>query len=372
MEKNYTKLFNTISELLTNRDFFQNYLFEKKHFTRTRELSFQTVVLLILRLLKCSLKTELKSFYTALFKEDNIVNWVSNAALCKARQKIRFELFKDLCRILANTFYSINDGDKWKGFRLLGVDGSEINLPSSKELIRDFKVHHTNSIGTEIPQARISFLSDVLNKVTIDAAINSFKIGEQEIFREHLKYVGINDLITADANYGHFWVFRLVQNAGAEFCFRINHCSGLIKSFLDSGEKDVVLEWEPSYKSKQNAQKHGVDTGSLKVRLVRIDLENETEVLVTSLLDQDKFTYEKSEGLKYRRCINWTSAIGDVRSRFILFFLRNTKKVHEILESLYDSFSINTQSIKPGRKFKRDKRKKGSRKKAFICYKSAW
>ncbi len=286
---------------MTNRDFFQKYLFDKNHFTRKRALPFQTVVLLILRLLKCSLKTELKGYYTELFKEDKVVNWVSDVALCKARQKIKFELFKDLCRMIASTFYSVNGGDRWKGYRLLGVDGSEINLPSSKELINNFDVHHKNSIGTKIPQARISFLTDVLNKVTIDAAIETFRTGEQEMFKEHLKYVNKNDLITADSNYGHYWVFSLVINSGADFCFRINHCSTFIKDFLRSGEKDMVLEWIPSYKTKQNSSKHNVFTEKLTVRLVRIDLENETEVLVTSLLDQNEFTYEDIKDLYNKR-----------------------------------------------------------------------
>ncbi len=124
------------------------YLFNKKHFTRIRDLPFRTVVLLLLRLLKCSLKTELKGFYTELFKEDNVVNWVPDAALCKARQKIKFELFKDLCKTITNAFYSINGGEKWKGFRLLGVDGSEINLPS-KFTYEDIKDLYNKRWATE-------------------------------------------------------------------------------------------------------------------------------------------------------------------------------------------------------------------------------
>ncbi len=86
----------------------------------------------------------------------------------------------------------------------------------------------------------------------------------------------------------------------------------------------------------------------------------------------NKEVYEKSSGLKYRRCINWTSALGDIRSRFILLFLRKTKVVQEILRSFYVSFTVNTEAIKPDRKFNRDKRKKGSRRKAYIGYKPAW
>ncbi len=435
MKKNHAKLFKSLNNLLTNRDFFKDYLFNDNHFTRDRSLSFQTVVLLILRLLKSSLKTELKSFYEQVFKEDKVVNWVSDAALCKARQKIKYGLFEVLSKEVSGSFYDINKGDLWKGCRLLGVDGSEINLPSSAGLIRDFGEHHVNSVGTEIPQARVSFLTDVLNKVTLDASIKSFKVSEQAMLDEHLPYVNSNDLLTADANYGHFRILKKVAATGANYCFRVNKCSAFIKDFLASGKKDMILNWEPSKKTIENCRKNGVDETPMQVRVVRIELEHETEVLVTSLTDQQKYSYqdisklynmrwgteevfkkfmqrlmieffssiktngvlqdfyanvfmlnavsllsyqsnkqvfENSKALKYRRCINWTSALGDVRQSLVLLFLRGVKHVEDILLSIFDSFRYNTEAIKPGRKFKRDKRKKGARKKAFICYKPAW
>jgi len=82
--------------------------------------------------------------------------------------------------------------------------------------------------------------------------------------------------------------------------------------------------------------------------------------------------YNSSEHCKYRQQINWTSALGDVRKRLVLLFLRGVSKIDSIIKSLWESFKKNTQSIKPDRKFPRDKRKKGSRQKAFIQYKPAW
>ncbi len=83
--------------------------------------------------------------------------------------------------------------------------------------------------------------------------------------------------------------------------------------------------------------------GILQDFFANVFMQNTVSLLV---FKSNKETHEKSKGLKYRRCINWTSALGDVRSRFILFFLRNIKNVHEILKSLYDSFSKNTEAIK--------------------------
>ena len=436
LEKIHAKLFNQLSGLLTNKEFVRQQCFDPKHFTRDRKLPFQTVVLLILQLLKSSVKTELKSFHTIVFKVDQVVNWVSDGAFCKARQKIRYGLFIDFYKFISRFFYAHIGGDRWFDFRLLATDGSELNLPSSKELLAKFGCHHTNSIGTKIPQARISFLFDTLNKITLDAQIESFKVGEQQMFNSHLNCIGKGDLLTADANYGHFRILKAIKNTKADFCIRMSKSSGFIQGFLDSGKKDVVCEWNPSGKTISNCKKYKVDFKSMKVRLVRIELnEDEVEVLALSLLDQDKYDYDCLKGLydkrwaveeeikkfmqrllvefflsvkengvlqdfyanvfmmnlvsflaepvkgqihkasqncKFSRQFNWTSALGDVRKRVALLFLRSTAIVNSIIASFWESFKINTEAIKPDRKFPRDKRKKGSRKKAFIQYKSAW
>jgi len=318
----------------------------------------------------------------------------------------------------------------------LAVDGSALNLPSSKELLIRYGCHHTNSIGTKIPQARTSFLCDALNFITIDAQIESFKVGEQQMLESHLLCIGKGDLLTGDANYGHFRILKATKQTKADFCIRMSKSTNFIKGFLESGEKDTVLEWIPSSKTIENCKEHNIDPSPFKVRLVRIELsEKETEVLAISLLDKGKYSYdcikelydkrwvaeeeikkfmqrlvieffssikengvlqdfyanifmlnlvsflaqpvvdkiyESSRCCKYRKQINWTSALGDVRARLSLLFLRGIKQIDSILRSLWESFMINIESIKPGRKFPRDKRKKGSRQKAFINYKPAW
>ena len=160
LKKYHAKLFKKLSKLLEDRAFIEEYSTKDKAFSRERILSFKTVTLLILQLLKSSLKTELKIFHTTVFRKDEIVNWVSASALCQARQKIKHQLFMfiDLYKLMSRYFYRNTGVNRWFHFRLLAVDGSEINLPSSKELLRDYGCHHINSIGTQIPQARISYL----------------------------------------------------------------------------------------------------------------------------------------------------------------------------------------------------------------------
>jgi hypothetical protein len=436
MQKYHAKLFKNLSKLLTRPEFISAYTTDPHHFTRTRKLTFQKVTLIILRLLKSSITNELKSFYTSLFREDEVTNWVSNAAFCKARTKISWTLFVELYRCIVRYFYAHIGGERWFHYRVLAVDGSELNLPSSPELLERFGYHHSNSIGTRIPQARVSFLVDVLNNITVDAQIESFKVSEQQMFVSQLPSISQGDLLTADCNYGHFWLLKHISARKGDFCIRMSHRSGLVQSFLASGKHDMVIQWEPSRKTRENCKKRGVDPSPMTVRLVRIDLSSKkAEVLVTSLCDQTIYTYEHMKELyekrwaaeeeikkymqrllieyfsslkvngvlqdfyahvfvlnsvsflaepvkaaisrschtrSYRQKINWSSAIHDVRSRLIVLFIRSVNKIDTIIRSLWKSFRMNTEVERPGRAYPRDKRKKGSRKKAFIQYKPSF
>jgi len=63
------------------------------------------------------------------------------------------------------------------------------------------------------------------------------------MFESHLNYIGKGDLLTADANYGHFRILKAISLRKLDFCIRMSQTSDFIKNFLVSGEADVVLEW---------------------------------------------------------------------------------------------------------------------------------
>ncbi len=69
---------------------------------------------------------------------------------------------------------------------------------------------------------------------------------------------------------------------------------------------------------------------------------------------------------KHKDQINVACAIGDMKRRTVLLFLRSLEKIKSIIGSIKESFSVNTKAVRKERKFPRDKRKKWAGKKAFI------
>ena len=72
----------------------------------------------------------------------------TKSAFVQYRKKIKPELFKHLSDTIVNEFYTDNEaGIKlWNGFRLLGVDGSRLTLPYTKELTH---IIHTYKISSD-------------------------------------------------------------------------------------------------------------------------------------------------------------------------------------------------------------------------------
>ncbi len=389
----------------------------------------------ILNLLKSSLTDELEKYESALSNSDLIQSSVGKSAFSKARQKIKWIFFYHLCFTVVSFYYSNFKIKKWNGYRLLSVDGSEHNLPSSTELLEHFGSHHVNSIGTEIPNARTSLLYDPLNNITIDAKMESFKVGEQTMLFEHLDVMGKGDLLTADPNYGHFHILKKLILKEVDYCIRMSVCSSFMKDFIASDSEDEILEWHPSIGTKKTCFNHNVDSSPIKIRLVKIKIsEKVTEIIATSLLNQEEITLDDLKELyntrwaveeeykkymqritieffsstkvngvyqdfyanvfmvnltniirnkaqeqvkkddckrirKHKYQVNWTEGLRKVKSKFLLFFIKSPEVVTSILNSIFVSMCKNIERVVYGRKFKRDSRKKGSRQKAFLCYK---
>jgi len=113
----------------------------------------------------------------------------TQSAFIQSRNKIKPEVFKHLSNTLVKEFYTDNDLSikLWKGFRLLAVDGSRINLPDKKKL-RKIYGSTINQTGKGVAQARRSVLYDLQNKLILDSELVPLSVGEHSLALRHLEY----------------------------------------------------------------------------------------------------------------------------------------------------------------------------------------
>jgi len=301
MEKGVNAL-DIIKNRINSIDFMKKSRNSDKDFTRNRKLPFSSLILFMINLIKQTLQKELTNFISLISAgKENI----TKSAFSQSRKKLKAEAFIDLNDTLVEAYYKDDDYKKWKGFRLLAIDGTCLTLPQSKEIIKDFGFAK-NNVNPEsiIPMATISSYYDLLNGIIIDSQIDEYKISEFMLAINHLDKAGKKDLIIFDRGYAATWFFIYMNLKNVDYIVRIQrNFLQEFDSFWSSKKMSEIINLERcSEKSRKALEILGIKFESFKIRLTKVILENgEVEVLATSLLEEEKYPYSEFKNLYFLR-----------------------------------------------------------------------
>ena len=168
-------------------------------FTRVRKLPFPHVMLLVLRKSLKSLQLHLHEFFERL-AGGAARGAVTPGAWTRARAKLRHTAFVELndAAILAPLEAEPACLARWNGHRLLAVDSSLLRLPDSAAIWAHFggqeAANQSGPCAVRVPQARLSVLYDVLNRLGLDTALGGFATGEVALAQSQLGAVRAGDL----------------------------------------------------------------------------------------------------------------------------------------------------------------------------------
>ena len=250
-------------------------------------MSFQVIVKSILHLFKESVEYNLDE----VLPQFNLPP-VTGSAFTQARYKIHSDFFQYMERIVVKHYLQIKKR-LWKGHRLIGVDGSTLNLPPTKDIIEHFGIRAQNNMGIKRSIARVSFFYDLLNDFVVENELTPTKEGEKVHFLKGLNRIDdLNDIYILDRGYGHYNTVLELINRKKLFCIRFPSCSNFISSILSNKKKDMIIEWSPSNKEKENCKKQGLIPKTIKVRVTKIVLKTgEIEVLISNLMNTSKYSH---------------------------------------------------------------------------------
>ncbi len=406
-----------LKEILHSQAFVNRHKKSKKDFTRNRLLPFQTLFLYFINFVKGSYQDELDHYFKAFYRLDVPILFVTKMALSLARKKLNYSAFVEFNRHLLEFFYDHFKTIKtWNGLNLLAIDGSTQKLFQYKDIREHFGVMKPKN-GPTRPMARISQMYDVLNKVTIEAIISPYHIGERELLKNHILNLLPNDLLLLDRGYPAYWIFNLIMSQGGKFCARNSKQWKIVQDFIESGEQEACIDLHASYQSKKECLEMGLDIIPLHLRLIRVELETgEIEVLITSLGDKQKYPHKifkdlyhkrwpvevdylfmkerleignfsgktslsvyqdfhakvfaknltvvlaspaqeivrkESESKKHDYQINLTQAISKSKDTLFLLFERPRDVVLQLIHEIHTLFMAAIEPIRPGRKFER-------------------
>jgi hypothetical protein len=147
-----------------------------------------------------------------------------------------------------------------------------------------------------------SVFYDVLNKIVIDSGIHPRRTSEKQCAEDHLHVSEENDLILFDRGYTAFWLYAYLSHRNITFCMRAKTNQDLlVKAFVKSGKREAIVTFKPNKPSIKTCKEKGLSSKPITLRLVRVDLPNEVEVLITSLMDEETYDYTLFKSLYHLR-----------------------------------------------------------------------
>jgi hypothetical protein len=247
-------------------------------------MSFNELIYSLLSMIKESTPNTLERLFPQVKKENLSM---TQQAFSKARKKIKWEAFKELFQTSVAGSYQ-EEWKLWRGFRVMAVDGSYIQLPSDAALLKYY-----GGLGQECTSAAAlaSLLYDLENNIVVDAKIAPVSNNERALAEEHLK-----DLqAMPDYNRGHQEL--IIFDRGYPSRDFAKSLSDKEIAFVTRARKGFVREQD--MKGVKDGRVPPGKTG-LQVRVTQLPLvTGEIETLITNL-SEARMEYE-AFGELYRK-----------------------------------------------------------------------
>jgi Transposase DDE domain. len=288
----------TIKKLAKQAEFKNEHKSKPNNFIRERKLDFSSIILFVLGLTNTSFDFERINFCEAAGIES-----ISNAALSKARDKVSFTAFRAL---LSKTQKLIPTNAKFKGYRVIAIDGIKGELPNTRELMEKYKPAKT----AQYPSFHAVASFDVLNCKFIDAEFAMSTTDERESAYSLLEnHQAENDLFLFDRGFPSVALIQKLNELGLNFVARVS------KSFIKEVneftsqkylDKDIHIDYT-ARRAATNRVKGLQLPYSFDLRCVKIILSSgETEVLITNL---PRDTFKRKE-IGHLYSLRWGIEIG--------------------------------------------------------------
>jgi len=174
--------------------------------------------------------------------------YMSQQAFSLARQKIKWEAFRELYELTVNGHYENYQDEiqRWNGYRIHAVDGSKLSLPNDEPL-REY--YGTSGAGNKSPTAQGSMLYDIFNDLVVDARIEPMSVDERTLASLHIEQLaGLEsfkewqELILFDRGYPSFALIQELIGKKIRYVMRVREKFSTKIDALSRGDHFITLE----------------------------------------------------------------------------------------------------------------------------------
>jgi hypothetical protein len=233
-------------------------------------------------------------------------------AYCTARGDLPEEALHALAR---NTGRQIEQESPenwfWHGRKVRVVDGSTVTMPDSPENQAAFPQSRSQKPGCGFPIARILVVFSLSVGTVLEAAIGKYKgkqTGENSLLRGLYESLAAGDVILADRYFSGWFDIALPWQRGIDMVVRKHQLRRTdFRQGKRLGKDDHLIIWTKPQRPKwMSAEQYAALPAALTLREVRVRVvqkgfRTRSLVVVTTLLDAEKYPPEEIAVLYRRR-----------------------------------------------------------------------
>ena len=179
----------------------------------------------------------------------------SLGSVAKARYRLTLEMWKKLFEWLSIQTQNLSESlDKWKGHRVVLLDGSCVSMPGNYELIREFGRPSGYHGKCRYPLARLVTLCLANTMTVLDYALGRYDDDENFLARPLLEKLRKGDLLLADRHFAAAHFYWFYQSIGLEFLTKAHQKLKIsrIKRIESYGQNDFLGWLNINKKYRQN------------------------------------------------------------------------------------------------------------------------
>lgn len=224
------------------------------------------------------------------------------AAFAQARRRLPLAVFSALQRDVTARISALGAGDRWRGRRVVVVDGTGVSMPDTPELQAAFPQPGVQKPGCGFPVARIVCLFSWATGALFFHRVGSLRQSELILFREILNALRPGDVVVADRHYSSYIDIARLRAEGVDTVIRMHHGRPAdFRAGTRLGRDDAIVTWtKPGFTVSRHGlsrEEHDALPAEMRMRIVRVRVtqkgfRTKTIVVATTILDPREASVE--------------------------------------------------------------------------------
>jgi hypothetical protein len=143
------------------------------------------------------------------------------SGITQARKRLGSKVLAEVFEQVAGPVAERSTRGAWlRGWRLLAIDGFEVDVPDTKGNVAEFGYAGSGENRSAFPKARVVALAECGTHAFLAAEVDAWAVGEKTLANRLYPRLRSEELLTADCNFYSFDAWDLATRSGAALLWR--------------------------------------------------------------------------------------------------------------------------------------------------------